>query len=317
MTSPLKQQVPRELRGYRLDQVAAKLFSNYSRARLQKWIREGLLNVDDRPGKVREILSGGEWLVLHDLKEQTGDWQPQQLKLAVVYEDDAILVINKPAGLVVHPGAGNPDQTLLNGLLYYCPELELVPRAGIVHRLDKDTTGLMVIARTLESHHVLVTQMKARSVTREYEAVVLGKPRSSGIVDEPVGRHRVARTRMAVSSSGGKPAVTHYRLLKTFNGFSHLRLRLETGRTHQIRVHMAHIGHALLGDPVYGKKLIIPKEIEGELRQILETFDRQALHACHLALSHPGTGEAMAWHAPLPNDMSGLLLALNAGELTT
>jgi 23S rRNA pseudouridine1911/1915/1917 synthase len=318
MTAPPKQQVPRELRGYRFDQIAARLYSDYSRARLQKWIREGQLRVDGRIGKVREILVGGEWLDLDDTAERSGDWQAQHLNLDIVYEDNAIIVVNKPAGLVVHPGAGNPDKTLLNGLLYYCPQLESVPRAGIVHRLDKDTTGLLVVARTLSAHHSLVTQLKARSVTREYEAVVLGATGSSGVIDEPVGRHPVVRTRMSVTSSSasapGKPAVTRYQLLRDFNGFSYVKLRLETGRTHQIRVHMSHIGNPLLGDPLYGRRLIVPVETSAELRETLQNFNRQALHARYLALTHPETGETMAWQAPAPDDMKGLLTALNSGQ---
>ncbi len=303
----VKQQVPDNLRGYRLDQAAAKIFTEYSRGRLQAWIREGLLRVDDRPAKVRDKLAGGEWLSLEAEPLVVADWQAQELDLDIVYEDSAILVVNKQAGLVVHPGAGNPDLTLLNGLLHHCPQLEAVPRAGIVHRLDKDTTGLLVVAKTLVAHNALVKQLKARSVSRQYEAIVQGEVNRRGTVDEPIGRHPVARVRMAVTPGGGKPALSHYQLIARYQGYTHLRVILETGRTHQIRVHMAHIGHPLLGDPLYGGRLKIPAGIGEALSEGLRSFKRQALHAAHLALSHPESGERLLWKAPLPKDMQQLL----------
>lgn len=303
----VKQQVPDNLRGYRLDQAAAKIFTEYSRGRLQAWIREGLLRVDDRPAKVRDKLAGGEWLSLEAEPLVVADWQAQELDLDIVYEDSAILVVNKQAGLVVHPGAGNPDLTLLNGLLHHCPQLEAVPRAGIVHRLDKDTTGLLVVAKTLVAHNALVKQLKARSVSRQYEAIVQGEVNRRGTVDEPIGRHPVARVRMAVTPGGGKPALSHYQLIARYQGYTHLRVILETGRTHQIRVHMAHIGHPLLGDPLYGGRLKIPAGIGEALSVGLRNFKRQALHAAHLALSHPESGEPLLWKAPLPKDMQQLL----------
>jgi 23S rRNA pseudouridine1911/1915/1917 synthase len=303
----VKQQVPDNLRGYRLDQAAAKIFTEYSRGRLQAWIREGLLRVDDRPAKVRDKLAGGEWLSLEAEPLVVADWQAQELDLDIVYEDSAILVVNKQAGLVVHPGAGNPDLTLLNGLLHHCPQLEAVPRAGIVHRLDKDTTGLLVVAKTLVAHNALVKQLKARSVSRQYEAIVQGEVNRRGTVDEPIGRHPVARVRMAVTPGGGKPALSHYQPIARYQGYTHLRVILETGRTHQIRVHMAHIGHPLLGDPLYGGRLKIPAGIGEALSESLRSFKRQALHAAHLALSHPESGERLLWKAPLPKDMQQLL----------
>ncbi|RLA47169.1 MAG: 23S rRNA pseudouridine(1911/1915/1917) synthase RluD [Gammaproteobacteria bacterium] len=320
----LKQQVPDRLRGCRLDQAAASVFPDYSRARLQKWIRDGRLNVDDRPGNVREKLLGGEWLTLEVSLTPEGEWQAQQMDLDIVYEDSAILVVNKPAGLVVHPGAGNPDRTLLNGLLYHCQQLESVPRAGIVHRLDKDTTGLLVVAKTLVSHHSLVDQLKARSVSREYHALVQGATNQSGTVDEPIGRHPVARTRMAVTRGGGKPAVTHYRRIARYRGYTYLQVMLETGRTHQIRVHMAHIGHPLLGDPLYtggykgghkgryGGRQRVPGGVGAEVSSMVQSFGRQALHAAYLALRHPESGEAMSWRAPNPEDMKQLISLLDA-----
>jgi 23S rRNA pseudouridine1911/1915/1917 synthase len=303
----IKQQVPRSLKGYRLDQAAARIFTEYSRGRLQKWIRDGHLYVDGRPGKVREKLLGGEWLTLQAELESENAWPAQALDLDIVYEDNTLLVINKPAGLIVHPGAGNPDLTLLNGLLHHCPQLEVVPRAGIVHRLDKDTTGLLVVAKTLTAHHSLVNQLKARSVSRQYEAIVQGEITRRGTIDEPIGRHPTARIRMAVTRGGGKPAVTHYQVITRYPGYSHLRVILETGRTHQIRVHMSHIGHPLVGDPLYGGRLRIPAGISEPLAAGLRGFDRQALHAAHLALLHPESGKTMVWKAALPQDMQDLL----------
>ena len=310
-TIDLKQQVPENLRGYRLDQAAATLFDDYSRARLQKWIRDGRLYIDGRPGKVREKLAGGEWLSLHAEVLPVADWQAQPLDLDVIYEDSAILVVNKRAGLVVHPGAGNPDLTLLNGLLHHCSQLETVPRAGIVHRLDKDTTGLLVVAKTLAAHNSLVKQLKARTVSREYDAIVQGQLYRSGSVDAAIGRHPVNRVRMAVTEKG-KPAISHYRMLASYSDYSHLRVKLETGRTHQIRVHMSHIGHPLLGDPLYGGRLQIPAGIGDGLATGLRGFKRQALHAAHLGLIHPESGESMSWHAALPEDMQSILSLLES-----
>ncbi len=314
LTTRLKQQVPSTLRGYRLDQVAAKIFPDYSRARLQKWIREGQLCVDDRPGGVRDKLVGGEWLSLEATPTIEGEWQPQAFDLDIVYEDSTLLVVNKPAGLVVHPGAGNLDQTLLNGLLHHCPQLESIPRAGIVHRLDKDTTGLLVVAKTLPAHHSLVDQLKARSVSRRYEAVVCGEIKSNGVVDTLIGRHPTQRIRMAVTRAGGKSAITHYRVRSRYQGYSHLSVMLETGRTHQIRVHMAHLGHPLVGDPLYGQRMRLPTGVGDNLRRVLQGFDRQALHAVRLGLVHPDSGHTMTWQAPLPEDMVNLVAALELDQ---
>jgi 23S rRNA pseudouridine1911/1915/1917 synthase len=228
-----------------------------------------------------------------------------------VYEDTSLLVINKPAGLVVHPGAGSPDGTMLNALLFRDPQLAAIPRAGIVHRLDKDTTGLLVIARTLQAHADLVRQLQERTVKREYEAVVCGSFTGGGKVDAPMGRHPRDRVKMAVVASG-KPAITHFRIVQRFETYTHLRVQLETGRTHQIRVHMAHIGHPLLGDTLYGARLRLPKHADEELKTVLQDFRRQALHAAQLGLIHPVTGEYLQWQAPLPDDMQVLLNALKA-----
>ena len=306
----LSQQVPAALGGWRLDQTAARLFSEYSRARLQTWIREGLLTVDGRPGKVTDKTAGGEWLTLTlEDASRRGQWRAQDLAFEIVHEDAAVLVINKPPGLVVHPGAGNPDQTLLNGLLHHCPALESIPRAGIVHRLDKDTSGLLVVAKTLAAHNKLVRQLKDRSVSRHYLCLVLGAVERDGRVDAPIGRHPRIRVRMAVNA-GGKPASTHYRVLERFAGVSYLSVRLETGRTHQIRVHMMHIEHPLVGDPVYRLGRGLPSGLSDQLAEKLTGFPRQALHAHELALTHPETGQRLQWQAPLPTDMTELLLLL-------
>jgi 23S rRNA pseudouridine1911/1915/1917 synthase len=310
----LQKEVPTGLRGYRLDQVAALLFDDYSRARLQKCIRDGQLQVDGEIGSMRDKMFGGERLTLDLPSEITTNWSAQELNLDLVYEDDAILVVNKPAGLVVHPGAGNFDQTLLNGLLYHCPLLAAVPRAGIVHRLDKDTTGLLVVAKTLPAHNTLVKQLKARTVSREYDALVHGSCPEKGTVDLAIGRHPVLRTRMAVRPETGRPAITHYRLIRRYGDFSHLRVILDTGRTHQIRVHLTHIGHPLIGDPVYGGRRRIPNSVNAVLAQALVNFDRQALHASYLALQHPVTATIMNWRAAMPDDMNELLSALRSAE---
>ena len=303
--------VPAEMGGMRFDQIAAELFSDYSRARLQAWIKDGALTVDGRPQKAKERLYPGQKLALDaEIVEETR-WQAEDIELDIVYEDEAILVINKPAGLVVHPGAGNLDGTLLNALLHHAPEAALVPRAGIVHRLDKDTTGLMVVARTVAAQTALVEQLQARTVKREYEAVVTGQLLSGGTVDAPIGRHLSQRTRMAVLDFGGKPSVTHYRVLRRFPGYTHVRCLLETGRTHQIRVHMSHIGHPLVGDSLYGWRVRPPKDDDGTLLAALRQFPRQALHARRLGLVHPVTGEEMGWEVPLPDEFLVLLDALD------
>jgi 23S rRNA pseudouridine1911/1915/1917 synthase len=236
-------------------------------------------------------------------------WQAQSLPLDIIYEDKAIIIVNKPAGLVVHPAVGNRDGTLVNALLNHAPELENVPRAGIVHRLDKDTTGLLVVARNLSAHHALVRQLQARQVSREYRAITVGIMTGGGTVEAPIDRHPVNRKRMAVAPLG-KPAVTHYRVLTRFRAHTYTSCRLETGRTHQIRVHLAHISYPLLGDPTYGKRLHIPKESKEEFTMALRNFKRQALHATRLALTHPLSGQEVSWEAPLPNDMATLLALL-------
>jgi len=302
-------QVPNELGNKRFDQVAAQLFPDFSRARLQTWIKEGNLLVDGAPKKAKEKLIGGETLTLDVSLQAEGEWLPEEMDIPVVYEDDHILVINKPMGLVVHPAAGNLTGTLLNGLLHHCPDLKNIPRAGIVHRLDKDTTGLMVVAKTLQAQNHIVDQLQSREMGREYEAVVQGTLTGGGTVKEPIARHVKDRTKMSVHPTG-KEAVTHYRILERFPIHTHVRVKLETGRTHQIRVHMSHIQHPLVGDQTYGGRLRLPKGVSNELREVLRAFPRQALHAKRLELHHPATDELMDWEVPLPDDFAVLLEAL-------
>ena len=303
--------VPPELQGRRLDQAATALFGEFSRARLQHWIGSGDLRVDGVARRSRDRVAGGEWLSLDTHLEPAGDWAEQEVPLPLVYEDSELLVLDKPAGLVVHPGAGNRDGTLLNGLLRHCPELRALPRAGIVHRLDKDTTGLLVVAKTLRAHTDLVAQLRSRSVARDYDALVRGRIIAGGTVDAPMGRHPRARTRMAVVA-GGRTAVTHYRVARRLPHHTLLRVSLDTGRTHQIRVHMAHLGHPVVGDPVYGGRLQLPADLTAAGAAALRAFRRQALHAARLSLRHPATGAAMTWEAPLPADFAALLAALGA-----
>ncbi|ASD15847.1 23S rRNA pseudouridine(1911/1915/1917) synthase RluD [Pseudomonas aeruginosa] len=302
-------EVPFELGGQRLDQIAAQLFPEHSRSRLAGWIKDGRLTVDGAVLRPRDIVHSGAQLVLEAEQEAQGEWLAQDIELEIVYEDEHILVIDKPAGLVVHPAAGHQDGTLLNALLYHVPDIANVPRAGIVHRLDKDTTGLMVVAKTLEAHTKLVAQLQARSVSRIYEAIVIGVITSGGTIDAPIGRHGVQRQKMAVVDAG-KVAVSHYRVLERFRAHTHTRVKLETGRTHQIRVHMSHIGYPLVGDPVYGGRFRIPPVASQTLVQTLREFPRQALHARFLELDHPATGMRMKWESPLPEDFLWLLSLL-------
>jgi 23S rRNA pseudouridine1911/1915/1917 synthase len=278
----------------------------FSRSRVQRWIEGGQVLVDGAPRRPRDRVWGGEALRLDAILEPDTNDLPQPIPLRIVYEDDQLLVVHKPAGLVVHPAAGNRDGTLLNALLHRVPGLASVPRAGIVHRLDKETSGLLVVARTLEAHHALVEQLKERRVHREYRALVVGELVSGGVVDAPMGRHPTQRKRMAVIG-GGRPAYTRYRVLERFAGHSLLAVELDTGRTHQIRVHLAHIRHSLVGDRVYGVRPRPPKGCPPALTIALQGFPRQALHAIRLGLSHPRTGEHMEWELPMEPDLEALL----------
>ena len=296
--------------GQRLDQALAELFPDYSRSRIKEWILEDRVQVNGKTiNKPKEKVLGGETVAIDAQIEEDARWEPQDSPLDIVYEDDDILVINKPRGLVVHPGAGNPDGTVLNALLHYFPAIADVPRAGIVHRLDKDTTGLMVVAKTVPAQTRLVEALQEREITREYEAVAIGTMTAGGTVEQPIARHSTKRTHMAVHPMG-KPAVTHYRIMEHFRAHTRLRLRLETGRTHQIRVHMAHIDHPLVGDQLYGGRPRPPKGASESFIHTLRGFDRQALHATMLRLYHPISGIQMEWHAPIPQDMVDLIDAL-------
>lgn len=301
--------VPAELAGERLDAALASLLPEFSRSRISGWIKEGLVTVDGKAATPKLKLWGGEHIAVQaQPNPEETSFQAEDIPLDVVYEDESILVVNKPAGLVVHPGSGNWTGTLLNGLLFAFPELKTVPRAGIVHRLDKDTSGLMVVARNLSAQNHLVQQLQARSVKRHYLAIVQGRLDGDATVDAPIGRHPRERIKMAVVHTG-KPAITHWRAIEHFVGHTLVECRLETGRTHQIRVHMAHIGHPLAADPVYGGR---PRTTTPELALALEDFNRQALHARKLSLIHPENGKAMTWKAPIPEDMMNLLYALRA-----
>ena len=305
----LRAEVPFEMGGQRLDQIAAQLFAEHSRSRLAGWIKEGRLTVDGAVLRPRDVVHFGSVLELETEQEAQGEWVAQDIPLNIVYEDDDLLVIDKPAGLVVHPAAGHADGTLLNALLHHVPDIINVPRAGIVHRLDKDTSGLMVVAKTLEAHTQLVAQVQARTVSRIYECIVIGVVTSGGTVDAPIGRSSANRQRMAVIE-GGKPAVSHYRVLERFRSHTHVRVKLETGRTHQIRVHMTYAGFPLVGDPVYAGRFRIPPAASPTLVQTLKEFPRQALHARFLELKHPTTGKRMKWESPLPEDLVWLLSLL-------
>lgn len=305
-TSGHELRIPHDFAGLRLDQALARLFPAHSRSRLQNWLKAGLVTVDGGQRDSKHRVCGGESLrVLEPLLSQETADQPEDIPLQVVYEDDVLLVIDKAVGLVVHPGSGNWSGTLLNALLHHAPGLSAVPRAGIVHRLDKDTSGLMVVAKTIETQTELVRQMQARSIRRHYLAVVHGDVEHPGVVEEPIGRHPLQRTRMAVVRSG-RPALTRYVVRERFGCASLVECRLETGRTHQIRVHMASIGHPLVGDATYGLKR------SGDAR--LDDFPRQALHAFRLALRHPGTQSDLSWESPLPSDMVALLAGLRGDD---
>ncbi len=302
--APRRAEVPLECAGMRLDRILAHLFPEYSRSRLQTWVRQARVTVDGRPSASSAKLWGGEHIRLTPELDAADEARPEDIPLAVVYDDAELIVLDKPPGLVMHPGSGNRAGTLMNALLHRAPELARLPRAGIVHRLDKDTSGLLVVARTLTAQTSLVRQLQARTVRRTYLALVVGVPQAAGTVEAPVGRHPRQRTKMAVVASG-KPARTHYRVLEHGAGWSLVECRLDTGRTHQIRVHMAHIGHPLIGDPVY-----LPREAVRRLPAAAHRFHRQALHAAALALEHPVGGNVREWVAPMPRDMHDLLEAL-------
>ena len=306
-TLELSAQVPALLDGDRLDQVAAQLFPDYSRSRLQTWIKKGELLADGAQLRTRDKVVEGMCLSISVQLQPEVSWVGQEIDLDIIFEDESILILNKPAGLVVHPGAGNPDGTLVNALLNHSADMANLPRGGIVHRLDKETSGIMVVAKTLPAHHHLVNQLQARTVKREYCAVCVGTMTGGGTVNEPIGRHPRQRKKMAVRALGGKPAITHYRLMNRFGNHTQIVVNLETGRTHQIRVHMAYRKYPLIGDPVYGGRPRIPKGASDELIGALRRFPRQALHAQALSLIHPASGESVSFECPVARDIVELL----------
>jgi 23S rRNA pseudouridine1911/1915/1917 synthase len=308
---PLSARIPESAAGRRLDQALADLFPDYSRTRLSAWIKAGDVLLDGAAVPPRHLVNGGELVTVHAQPSQEVPLAPEEITLDVRYQDRDVIVINKPVGLVVHPGAGQPAGTLQNALLHFDAKLAEIPRAGIVHRLDKDTSGLMVVARTLRAHTALVEQLQARDVHRQYAAIVCGAMIAGGSVDAPIGRHPRDRVKQAiVEEPAGKPAVTHYRVRERFRAHTLIECRLETGRTHQIRVHMAHARHPLVGDSVYGGGLKLPKGATPELTEALRNFKRQALHAEQLEFAHPKTGKPINVTAEIPADMQALLRAL-------
>ena len=309
----LEARIPIQSHGMRLDQVVAELFPDYSRNRLATWIKEGRLTVDGKTMKPRDKALASAHVVLEVVDEPVIDWQPQTLPLDVIFEDEHILVVNKPAGMVVHPAAGHTDGTLVNALLGYAPELDTLPRGGIVHRLDKETSGIMFVARSALAHKSLVAQLSERTVSRTYCAVCTGALTGGGKIDAPIDRHPTARTKMAVVADG-KPAVTHYRIAHRFKHYTQLQVNLETGRTHQIRVHMAHRKWPLIGDPVYAGRQRIPAGASEALITALRNFPRQALHAQALEFEHPATGDWMEFETELPDDLVELLEVLDSED---
>jgi len=307
--APLQATVPDVAAGRRFDAVLAELFPDFSRSRLAAWIKSGDARLDGREVRPRDPVRGGETVTLHVQLDVQTHSEPEDIALDVLYEDEHVIVINKPAGLVVHPGAGNPAGTLVNALLHRDPSLNVLPRAGIVHRLDKDTSGVMVVARTLQAHTALIEQLSSREVHRQYLAVVVGSLVSGGTANAPIDRHPRDRIRMAVREDG-RDAVTHYRLRERFRAHTLLECRLETGRTHQIRVHMAHLKHPIVGDPLYGGPLKLPRGATEDLIATLRGFKRQALHAETLEFAHPVTGEPVRCTAPVPDDLIQLVRTL-------
>jgi len=310
-TLHLEEFIPDECAGMRLDQALAHIFSDYSRGQLTKWIKAGFVSVNEKQIRPRDAVLGGEHVIINATIERVDDtWIAEDINLDIIHEDDDVLILNKEAGMVVHPGAGNQNGTLVNALLNHAPQLEGIPRAGIVHRIDKGTTGLLMIAKTLQAHNSLVGQLQERSVLREYQAISMGVMTAGGTVDEPIGRHPIDRKRMAVNSAG-KTAITHYRVEQRFRAHTHIRCKLETGRTHQIRVHMAHAHYPLLGDPVYGGRLRLPKGASDTCVDGLKAFRRQALHAGLLGFIHPGTEQEVSWRIEMPEDMLNILSLLD------
>ena len=307
----LKIIIPERMTGQRLDVALSEMLPDYSRSKITAWIKSGEALINHKPFKPKDKVNGSEMVELTISQKQNNDWVGEDIPLNVIFEDDDIIVLNKAVGLVTHPGAGNWSGTLANALLHYEPKLATLDRAGIVHRLDKNTSGLMVVSRNEKSQKYLVEQLQKHSVSREYSAIVYGHMVAGGTIDEPIGRDTKDRVKQAVSSHG-KEAVTHYRVIDRYQNHTHIKAILETGRTHQIRVHLSHIGYPLIGDPMYGGKVRFPKKADVILKEAIVNFKRQALHARKLTLTHPISGELMSWKAPLPEDMLALLDVLSA-----
>jgi len=302
--------IPERMSGLRLDVALSEMLPDYSRSKITAWIKSGDALIEQKTFKPKDKSNGMEVIELKISKSQNNDWSAEDIPLSIVFEDGDIIVVNKPAGMVTHPGAGNRNGTLANALLHYDSNLKLLDRAGIVHRLDKDTSGLLVVARNEKSQKNLVEQMQMHSVSREYSAIVYGHMVAGGTVDEPISRDSRDRVKQAVSKSG-KEARTHYRVIDRFQNHTHIKAVLETGRTHQIRVHMSHIGYPLIGDPIYGGKVRFPKKASEELKVALKNFNRQALHAKKLSLTHPSSGSTLSWKVPIPDDMLTILEVLS------
>jgi 23S rRNA pseudouridine1911/1915/1917 synthase len=305
----LKFTIPQSLAGQRLDQAVAQLAGDFSRSQLKSWIIEKKLLLDNQPAKPKDKVIEGQHIAIDATIDDNQEWEAQKLPLNIVYEDEHLIVINKPSGLVVHPGAGNSSGTLVNGLLYHAPEIRSLPRCGIVHRIDKDTTGLLVAVKTIKANRSIIKQLQTHEMGREYEAIAKGVLISGGMIDEPIDRHPQNRIKMAIRPNG-KPAITHYRIIERYRAHTHVKINLETGRTHQIRVHFNHIMHPLLGDPVYGTHKYIGNKSSTACQKALASFRRQALHAKSLKLCHPATKEWMQWHVDTPEDMQAVLDAL-------
>lgn len=298
--------IPEKFKGKRLDLALSKLFPEHSRSRIQSWIKAGEVEVNNSKYKQRNVVNSGDIIKINTTLKSIDKHQAEHIDLDVIHEDKAIIILNKPAGLVVHPGAGNQKHTLVNALLHFDEKLDVLPRAGIIHRLDKDTTGIMIIARTIESYTYLVNELQKRNIKRNYKAIICGQLVAGGVIENKIGRHPVHRTKMAVTDKG-KLATTHYRIIKKFQHYTYLDIQLGTGRTHQIRVHMNNEKHPIIGDPLYGKNTFIKKGINASLREFIKNFKRQALHAYNLEFTHPISKKIISLKAELPDDMNNLI----------
>ncbi len=301
--------IPEKFKGKRLDLALSKLFPEHSRSRIQSWIKAGEVEVNNSKYKQRNVVNSGDIIKINTTLKSIDKHQAEHIGLDVIHEDKAIIILNKPAGLVVHPGAGNQKHTLVNALLHFDEKLDVLPRAGIIHRLDKDTTGIMIIARTIESYTYLVNELQKRNIKRNYKAIICGQLVAGGVIENKIGRHPVHRTKMAVTDKG-KLATTHYRIIKKFQHYTYLDIQLGTGRTHQIRVHMNNEKHPIIGDPLYGKNTFIKKGINASLREFIKNFKRQALHAYNLEFTHPVSKKIISLKAELPDDMNNLIKIL-------